>query len=397
MSSNKFNLDTKRILAQRAGYMCSICGKLTVGASSETKRSVSLHGDAAHIESAEPLGKRYNKSMSSNARQSIENGIWLCKDHHKIVDSDECEYTVPYLYTIKENHEKRITILNTGINLNNGLVVNLNIKNFSCFKGEVSIDFGNSTLFFGGNGTGKTLIVDILTSLGNIEKINKWKSRRNQGSSAFKLEYYDTCVKSYGVNYSSKNAISFSFNDSIVPSFLSPYHCLSFEENFYDETEEIDELIDKLAYYFHIDKDQLIDLVNYINKVDKRFINEMYFEEDNLKVMMSNKSPLLSFYSLSKGEQYRVLLELGLRLADFYSKYKPVLFIVEHSAIGSLDTAGVNRLLKSIENRKTNYQFIFTSYMEMEKFEFIGHTAYKLMKKGDENTEITLANNVYTK
>ena len=102
MSSNKFNLETKRILAQRAGYMCSICGKLTVGASSESKRSVSLHGDAAHIESAEPGGKRYNKVMSAKDRKSIDNGIWLCKDHHKIVDSDECEYTVPYLHTIKE-------------------------------------------------------------------------------------------------------------------------------------------------------------------------------------------------------------------------------------------------------------------------------------------------------
>ena len=113
--------------------------------------------------------------------------------------------------------------------------------------------------------------------------------------------------------------------------------------------------------------------------------------------MMSNRSPLLSFYCLSRGEQYRVLLELGLRLADFYSVYKPVLFIVEHSALGSLDTAGVNVLLKSVQKRKANYQFIFTSYMAMEEFDFSGHISYKLTKKNNEYVEITLANNVYAK
>jgi predicted restriction endonuclease len=143
MSENKFTLETKRKLAQRAGYMCSLCGKLTIGPSSESDESVTLLGDAAHIASAETKGRRHDERMLSKDRKDINNGIWLCKNHHKLVDSDETEYSTAFLHTIKKNHEVKIDLLNSGLNLDNGLVVKVEIENLADIRKKQEIEFSN--------------------------------------------------------------------------------------------------------------------------------------------------------------------------------------------------------------------------------------------------------------
>jgi ribosomal protein L37AE/L43A len=45
-------------------------------------------GVAAHISGAAPGGPRYDASMSSEARKSINNGIWLCANCARLVDGD---------------------------------------------------------------------------------------------------------------------------------------------------------------------------------------------------------------------------------------------------------------------------------------------------------------------
>ena len=396
---NSFLSGIKTKLALRAGYMCSLCGKLTVGPSNETDESVNLIGEAAHIHSARPKARRYNKDMNPEERRDINNGIWLCRNHHKNIDSDESEYTVQFLKNIKENHEKRVDLLNKGISLNSGIVTNLTIRNLGLFISTVNFEFGNSTLIFGNNGTGKTLITDFIASLGDVSKIEKWKNRRNKGSSNIRLEYYDSTLQSYEINYSLRNLISFSFNDSIVPTVLSPFHCLVFKSKFFKDYYNPNSITSSLAKYFDIRENELIELINYLNKQNKEFINELIFEDDELIVMMTPNSSVLKFQVLSTGEQYRVIVEIGLRLAEYYSKYKPVVVILEHTALDSIDKGGINRILTSINKRKGNFQFIFTSFMKKENFCFENHTVYELQFTDATNKKVekTLANNVYKK
>jgi len=394
---NRFLERTKAQLAKRAGYMCSICGKLTIGPSSESDESVTLSGEAAHIHSANEGGRRYKKDMTPSQRSDIINGIWLCRNHHKVVDSDESDYSVPFLINVKANHQQRVKLLNDGISLESGMITKLTLKNIGSFKEKCEIEFGNITLIFGRSGTGKTLITDFISSLNSISKIDKWKSRRNKGSSNIHIEYYDSTVKTFGLNYSFKNEISYVFNGAFVPAFLSPYECFFFENDFIRDYYNPDSITESLAKYFKIEKAQVAELINHINKTDKEFINEIYIEGDDLRVMMNAKSPNLHFGSLSSGEQYRVIVEIGLRLADYYSKYKSLIVILEHTALGSLDTAGVDAILESVKNRKSNYQFIFTSYMKKEQFEYSDFLTYDLnfTNEKKEEAKITLANNTY--
>ncbi len=107
-----------RTLAERAGQRCSnpTCLMPTSGPHSKPAKSV-ITGEAAHIHAARPKGKRYDPSMTSEERRSIENGIWLCAKCAKLIDSDENCYTPALLKEWKKAHEDSIRNEQKGIKI----------------------------------------------------------------------------------------------------------------------------------------------------------------------------------------------------------------------------------------------------------------------------------------
>ncbi|RXM40449.1 hypothetical protein BOQ62_05615 [Chryseobacterium sp. CH21] len=106
---DNFTSKTKEILAKRVAWRCSFpgCGRITVGAGHKGNNTVINLGEACHIYAAAPLGPRYNESMSQEQRSSIDNGIWLCKHHAKIIDSDYYNYSAETLIQWKILAEKK--------------------------------------------------------------------------------------------------------------------------------------------------------------------------------------------------------------------------------------------------------------------------------------------------
>ena len=104
-----FPAETKRRLALRAGHRCSFpeCEAHTAGPSDEANDAVNNVGVAAHIAGAAPGARRYDASMTPEERSSIENGIWLCQTHAKLIDGDETTWTVPVLQKMKTETEAR--------------------------------------------------------------------------------------------------------------------------------------------------------------------------------------------------------------------------------------------------------------------------------------------------
>jgi hypothetical protein len=102
-----FSLNTKRFVALRAGYLCSFtgCQRLTAGPSDESSSAVAVIGEAAHICAASPGGKRYDPSMSPEERSSIDNAIWMCAIHARLIDRDDVKYTAEDLRGMKRAHE----------------------------------------------------------------------------------------------------------------------------------------------------------------------------------------------------------------------------------------------------------------------------------------------------
>lgn len=111
MNRDEFDKKTKLLAAQRVNYLCSYpeCRCLTISASQEGNDKFSSIGEAAHICAASKGGKRYDGSMTSEERKSVENCIWLCKNHARLIDTDDKKYTVEVLKQWKKETEKYVS------------------------------------------------------------------------------------------------------------------------------------------------------------------------------------------------------------------------------------------------------------------------------------------------
>ncbi len=105
---DNFTQQTKEVMAQRVGYRCSKpdCGIPTRGAASDDEGTINI-GVAAHITAASRGGPRFDPSLASDERKAHSNGIWLCENHAKLVDSDEGRFTVEELLSWKRTAERR--------------------------------------------------------------------------------------------------------------------------------------------------------------------------------------------------------------------------------------------------------------------------------------------------
>lgn len=99
---------TKIILALRSGGVCAIpeCGKhLTYEAKSGSDTHV---GEAAHIKGEKRGAARYDASMTDAERDHVDNLLYLCTDHHTIIDKVPADWPTATLMDLKASHEKRV-------------------------------------------------------------------------------------------------------------------------------------------------------------------------------------------------------------------------------------------------------------------------------------------------
>ena len=106
---DEFSEATKNILKDRVAGRCSKpdCRIPTTGPKSDEANKVSKTGKAAHITAAASGGPRYDSSLTSEQRKSVENGIWLCSDHATEIDNDPQKYPVEVLNEWKRIAEKK--------------------------------------------------------------------------------------------------------------------------------------------------------------------------------------------------------------------------------------------------------------------------------------------------
>jgi len=79
-----------RLAVECAGFKCSVpfCRKGTVGPGATPDASAKT-GTACHIYSAFENGPRGSGGLSREERQSIENAIWCCASHGRLIDTNQ--------------------------------------------------------------------------------------------------------------------------------------------------------------------------------------------------------------------------------------------------------------------------------------------------------------------
>ena len=104
-----FLLSVKHTLGLRVNYLCSNpdCRIATAGPHSDPEKSVNK-GVAAHITAASSGGERFEVSLTPEQRSSANNGIWLCQNCAKLIDSDEEIFSVETLRNWKVTAESQV-------------------------------------------------------------------------------------------------------------------------------------------------------------------------------------------------------------------------------------------------------------------------------------------------
>lgn len=103
-----FTQPVKEVIARRVNFLCSnpSCPLATMGPHSDPEKAINK-GVAAHITAASPGGKRYDATSTSEERAMAINGIWLCQNCAKLIDSDAHQFSVETLRGWKNAAEAR--------------------------------------------------------------------------------------------------------------------------------------------------------------------------------------------------------------------------------------------------------------------------------------------------
>lgn len=106
-----FSSQVKEILAKRVGYRCSnpSCRKSTSGPQLDSAKAINI-GVAAHLTAASPGGPRYDATLTPEARSAESNGVWLCQNCAKLIDSDVTRYPIKVLRAWKTVAEHQALI-----------------------------------------------------------------------------------------------------------------------------------------------------------------------------------------------------------------------------------------------------------------------------------------------
>lgn len=109
LNRDDFTPATKAVLAERVGYRCSNpdCGAPTLGPSLEENGGSARIGIAAHIHAASPKGPRSKGDQTPAERSGESNGLWLCENCGKLVDSDVGGHSAIELKQWKIEAERR--------------------------------------------------------------------------------------------------------------------------------------------------------------------------------------------------------------------------------------------------------------------------------------------------
>ncbi len=114
-----FLSQVKDILAKRVGHRCSNpgCRKSTSGPQADPAKAINL-GVAAHLTAASPGGPRYDPTLTPDARTDESNGLWLCQNCAKLIDSDVTRYPLEVLKAWKTvaEHQALIKLERRGSN-----------------------------------------------------------------------------------------------------------------------------------------------------------------------------------------------------------------------------------------------------------------------------------------
>lgn len=335
LSRIDFSLQTKRLIADRAGHRCSYptCNKITIGpGSSDTQ--ISTSGTAAHIYSASSAGPRGQGGLSVDELKHPTNAIWLCATHARLVDNNRGEkYPPELLLSYKQLQEARIAREQEGLYTPLGWLFSFNIDVSPLFVNNSEFSLSKLTVLLGANCTGKTAICEWIAGLFEIQKLDRW--RQPNTNIKYSLRYFCPDQINIGIDIKEKYNIGYSLNGSHIP-FNPIKYKIVFPNPDPRQRPQLEQQIDDLNHLssvFSIDESLIEKIAAEVNFFPHAKAKNLRFVSDDgyrtLYLDLQGTRSNLPFSLLSGREKETVLLEFATAIARFSGRHTPTLLILD--------------------------------------------------------------------
>lgn len=386
----EFSEDTKNIIARRAAYRCCFpgCDKTLVGPSSDPS-GVTILGECAHIFAAKPDGPRGQHHLTDDQLRSAENGIYLCSEHHTIIDrkKNEKRYPASTLLLFKELHEQKISEEIGQLQYPLHWIKSVCIKKSPILKENTQFNFSKTTILYGTNSTGKSILIEyIVSALRGV-----CTDRLSKGVSELEIELSNP-VMSKVLCLFENGVIRYEIDGKKMP--FCPFRIeLIYLHELVRLTNRGDDLT-ILMQYIDCSRDEIRRIVEGCDLVSGYLVEKAWLEERRLKPYKQTTIKLhkkgdssidWSYCQFSGQESRSVFLDLLIGYMTEMSRYKNAIFIMDWNDFQTLDDEIKTHYLQLLQQSGLHFQTIMTSHSLWDNVDL---RAWNITKLAEDNVEI---------
>lgn len=390
----EFTQKTKDILAGRAGYQCSHpqCSIITIGPGKNENETSNI-GEASHIYSAAKNGPRGQDGLTEEQLKSSENGIWLCKTHARLIDTNNGDgFTASQLISWKKLHEEFIKYHQGRIHNKLHWISKISIIDSDLFQDTTNIELSKITIIESkSNGSGKTAICEWLSSVSSINRLERWVDCKKLN---FIIDLFTPESHSIEVTISNKNI---AYKIDRIETSSSPFPFTCYFVDFKSSSTRYTQTSKFIADFINISPVLLKNLFDPACKNEKSHLESIRFatEEEltpdddeeidensivgDIYCKMKKSTFYLPFENLSGSEKNRVLLDLLITSLNERSKFTPTLLFIEMNET-SLSKESFKPYLERLNSIDTSFQTIVTTHSNILNECSVGFPRYELIK-----------------
>lgn len=376
-----FRKKIRDLIAKRAGYFCSYpgCNTLLIGPSNDANKYTEL-GECAHIFSASKEGPRGRGHLKDEDLCKVENGIYLCKKHHKIIDSSGEDYSSDVLLQYKNRHEFFISAKLGNLQYPLMWIEKINIVNSPVFK-NLNINLGKLTLLHGPNGSGKSMIMEILAAIFSKKIYQRW----DENKFLIKIKMDNPITKEVTIEIKNK-IISYYTNSNDLPFFPYDLDLIYIRSND-DKLKPEKDNINYIANFLNLSRDLIRTIIKTTGvkhglRTKKIFVTTIRRKPYKIEKLLVDFDDKVNwdFDICSYSEKSSIILDIILSYAINLSKFKPVLLLIDWLGFHQFDPILKEKYLKFINENSYHFQTIIASH-DISNFEWDGWVAVELQKK----------------
>ena len=350
-----FPARTRRLIAERAGYLCSKpdCRRMTLGPGAGP-HDVACIGVACHIYSAAPGGPRGTGGLTPDQLQSASNGIWLCSDHARLIDTSQgLGYPPPLLRGWRQLHEAYLAHEMRGLVPPCTLITEVNVRQGPTALQARPVALSALNIIIGPNSTGKSTLLNLLARAGQGDSL---AHRPWEGHLAADIQWFDP--QPHLLRFHDRNGdVEVLHDERRIPLRPAPYRAVTMRPPRHPGAG-----VDHWASHLGLDRHVFLMLLRELPRCVRGEVTQVDVTGEAPVVRLrSLPDPVRLDTEAPLGIAALVLFEAAIALAQMHSQKAPVLLLVDDFG-DFLHPAFVRRLFTTLAGASRGFQTIVATH-----------------------------------